>query len=189
MHTHKVPARIQRNVMSAALSPTAPVPLPTAAEVIREWPLSRLALYIRQLSNSVTQDSHDKKLDMVATARDRTALNIRIDSYPPMSILQTDHRDVNIATANFGFVTPVSYHQLWYCISEGQSINQSIIKILLTCSSPTIETSSYAGASPVRQNLYLNASRHMKWRRANPQKKVITTKTPAMCIYHLPLVS
>ncbi|KAE8420190.1 transferase [Aspergillus pseudocaelatus] len=119
MDNPKVPPRIQGNIMFAAFSPTAPVPQPTLAEVISEWPFSKLASYIRQLTNSVTEESLSKALDIVATIRDKAAMNVRINSYPPMSILQTDHRDANMSAANFGFATPVTYRHLLDCISEG----------------------------------------------------------------------
>lgn len=119
MHSPKVPARIQHNVMTGALSSTAPVTAPTAAEVISDWPLSELASYIRRLTNSTTQEALDQTLDVVATVRNRTALNIRIDSHPPLSILQTDHRDANISIADFGFATPVTYRHLIDRLTQG----------------------------------------------------------------------
>ncbi|QRD94695.1 hypothetical protein F9C07_2205456 [Aspergillus flavus] len=115
----KVPPRIQGNIMFAALSPTAPVPQPTLAEIISEWPFPKLASYIRQLTDSMTEESLSQALDVIATIRDKAAMNVRINSYPPMSILQTDHRDVNMNAANFGFATPVTYRHLLDCISEG----------------------------------------------------------------------
>lgn len=119
LHSPKVAPRIQHNVMAGALSSTAPVTAPTAAEVISGWPLPKLASYIRQLTNSVTQEALDKALDMVSVVRDKTALNMRIDSYPPMSILQTDHRDANITSADFGFGTPTTYRHLLDCMTPG----------------------------------------------------------------------
>ncbi|KAE8374234.1 transferase [Aspergillus bertholletiae] len=119
MENPKVPPRIQGNIMYAALSSTAPVPQPTLAEVISEWPFPKVASYIRQLTNSVTEENLSQTLDMVATIRDKAALNVRINSYPPMSILQTDHRDANITAADFGFVSPVTYRHLLDCITEG----------------------------------------------------------------------
>ncbi|PYH93145.1 hypothetical protein BO71DRAFT_399983 [Aspergillus ellipticus CBS 707.79] len=118
-HSPKCPPRIRGNVMSAALSTTAPVTQPTVAEIITEWPLWQLASYIRKMTNSVTQESLDQMLDMVAPVRDKTALNIRIDAQPPMSILQTDHRDANISVADFGFATPVTYRHLSDRVTEG----------------------------------------------------------------------
>lgn len=122
MHNPKVPARIQHNVMAAAMSSSGPVPAPTAAEVISEWPLSKLASYIRSLTNSITQEGLDQTLDVVATVRDKTSLNIRIDSHPPMSLLQTDHRDAGITAADFGFAKPVTYRHLIDRLTQGVTI-------------------------------------------------------------------
>jgi hypothetical protein len=94
---------------AAAISATAPVTAPTVSEVISECPFWRLAGYIRALTNSVTQENLDVMLDLVAMVRDKSTLNICIDAQPPMSILQTDHRDANITAADFGFGTPVTY--------------------------------------------------------------------------------
>jgi hypothetical protein len=118
MHSPKVHPRIQHNVMFAALSNTSPVPQLTADEILHA-PLSKLASYIRQMTDSVTQENLDKTLDMVAMVRDKTSLNIRIDSHPPMSILQTDHRDANIVAADFGFAKPLTYRHLLDRVTEG----------------------------------------------------------------------
>lgn len=118
-HNPKVSSRVRGNVMFAAVSTTAPVEQPTVAEVISEWPLPKVARYVRQMTDSVTQESLDKTLDMVATVRDKTSLNIRIDSLPPMSVLQTDHRDASMASADFGFSKPITYRHLTDRITEG----------------------------------------------------------------------
>ncbi|KAL2138699.1 hypothetical protein VTI28DRAFT_6372 [Corynascus sepedonium] len=119
MHDPPVHPRIQHNVMFAALSSTAPVPPLTFDEVLNA-PLSRLASYVRRLTNSVTQENLDVTLgQVVARVRDKTSLNIRSDSHPPMSILQTDHRDANIVSANFGFARPLTYRHLLDRVSEG----------------------------------------------------------------------
>ncbi|KAL4895610.1 hypothetical protein BDV59DRAFT_211262 [Aspergillus ambiguus] len=93
LHSPKCPPRIQCNVMYAATSPTAPFPQPTAAEVI-EWPLLKLASYIRRLTNSVMQESLDQTLNMVAIIRGKMALSFRINSEPLFT------------AADFGFATP-----------------------------------------------------------------------------------
>ncbi|KAL2865303.1 transferase [Aspergillus lucknowensis] len=118
-HSPKVPPRLQGNVMSAAMNTTAPVTQPTISEIISEWPFWKLAAYIRALTNSVTQESLDAMLNMVAMVRDKSTLNIRIDSQPPMSLLQTDHRDANITGANFGFASPITYRHLLDCVTNG----------------------------------------------------------------------
>jgi hypothetical protein len=118
-HSPKVPLRLQGNIMSAALSTTAPVTAPTVAQVISDWPFWRLAAYIRALTNSVTQENLDAMLDMVAMVRNKSTLNIRIDAQPPMSILQTDHRDANITGADFGFGSPITYRHLLDRVTNG----------------------------------------------------------------------
>lgn len=119
MHSPKVPARIQHNVMFAVTSPTAPIQQPTVSQIISEWSFPELASYIRHLTDSVTQENLDKTLEMVATIRDKTSLNVRVDAQPPMSILQTDHRDAKITVADFGFAKPVTYRHLLDRITEG----------------------------------------------------------------------
>ncbi|KAI2628104.1 acyltransferase [Hypomontagnella submonticulosa] len=106
------PERIQRNVSLAATSATAPTRL-TNAEVISEAPLSRLALYIRSLTNSMTEEALDKVLEVVAPIRDKTSLFIRIDSFPPLTIIMTDWRDTKICDADFGFGKPVAFRHLF----------------------------------------------------------------------------
>ncbi|KAL4801807.1 transferase [Aspergillus unguis] len=117
-HSPTVPPRMQGNVLTVALSTTAPVPEPTVSEILT-WPLWKVASYIRALTNSVTQEALDQMLEQIAMFRDKSALNIRIDSFPPMSILQTDHRDVNISAADFGFGTPIAYRQLLDRVTNG----------------------------------------------------------------------
>ncbi|KAJ5980365.1 Transferase [Penicillium waksmanii] len=119
MHSPNVSARLQHNVMMGAISEMAPIPAPTAAEVISDWPLSRLAAYIRSLTKSTTQEFLDQTLEMIAPVRDKTALNIRGDSKPPLSVILTDHREASMSTADFGFATPALYRHLLDYVSEG----------------------------------------------------------------------
>ncbi|KAL4751039.1 hypothetical protein BDW72DRAFT_203408 [Aspergillus terricola var. indicus] len=120
-HDPPVPPRMQGNVMSAAINTTTQISMlnPTISEIISDWPFPKLASYIRALTNSVTQEGLDQILTMVSTVRDKKTLNIRIDSQPPMSILQTDHRDANITTADFGFARPITYRHLLDCVTNG----------------------------------------------------------------------
>ncbi|KAI0024626.1 transferase [Xylariomycetidae sp. FL0641] len=118
-HNPKVPARNQGNIMFAALSPTSGIPQPTAGQILSEWPLSKLAGYVRAMTNSVTQEALSQTLEMVATVRDKSSLNIRIDGQPPLSILMTDHRDANIVSADFGFKKPFCYRHLMDVVTEG----------------------------------------------------------------------
>lgn len=119
MHSPPVPPRLQHNVMMGAISDMTPVPAPTVAEVISEWPLPRLAAYIRALTNSTTQEFLDQILESIIPIRDKTALNIRCDSKPPMSIILTDHRNASMSSADFGFATSTLYRHLLDYVSEG----------------------------------------------------------------------
>lgn len=98
--------------MAGASSLVAPVPQPTAVQVISEWSFPRLAQHIRHMTDSVTPEALDKMLEVVARFRDKTTINIRVDSKPPMSMLVTDHRDTNISRADFGFARPITYRHL-----------------------------------------------------------------------------
>lgn len=118
-HNPKVHPRVQHNVMFAAISATAPVEQPTTSEVLSEWPFWKVARYIREVTESVTQENLDKTLDMVATIRDKTTLGIRIDAQPPMSILMTDHRDAKVVEADFGFARPATYRHIMDRITTG----------------------------------------------------------------------
>ncbi|KAI0172081.1 transferase [Hypoxylon sp. FL1284] len=113
------PARSQGYMAYIAATATAPVPQPTAAEVVAEWPLWRLASYVRQITNSVTPEFVDAALEAVAPVRDKTVITGRLSSHPPLSLLTTDHRDANITAADFGFGRPETYRHFWGDISIG----------------------------------------------------------------------
>ncbi|KAL7627870.1 hypothetical protein AAE478_002065 [Parahypoxylon ruwenzoriense] len=105
--------------MFVALSDTAPVLQLIVVEVVSKWPLSRLASCIRQMTDSITQWNLDKTLDEVANIRDKTSLNIRINSKPPMSILTADHREASISSKDFGFAKATTYRHLSTDITVG----------------------------------------------------------------------
>lgn len=117
-----VPARIQHNVVAVALSTQAPVPQLTAAEIISDAPLSKLAWFIRQLTTSTTQESLDKTLDAVAPVRDKSTLFLRCDSFAPMYSFTTDWRDANVAGADFGFAKPYAFRFPMNYVTPGLQI-------------------------------------------------------------------
>ncbi|KAG6356348.1 hypothetical protein INS49_015736 [Diaporthe citri] len=118
----RVPARIQHNVVAVALSTQAPAPQLTAAEIISDAPLSRLAWFIRQLTNSTTQGSLDRTLDAVAPVRDKSSLFLRCDSFEPMYSFTTDWRDTNVAGADFGFAKPYAFRFPMNYVTPGLQI-------------------------------------------------------------------
>lgn len=121
-HSPAVPARIQHNVVGVALSPQSPVPQPTAAEIISDAPLSRLARFIRQMTDGTTQENLDKALDAVAPVRDKSVLYLRCDSFAPMYNFTSDWRDANIAGADFGFAKPYAFRHPMDFVTPGLQI-------------------------------------------------------------------
>ncbi|KAF7128412.1 hypothetical protein CNMCM5793_003142 [Aspergillus hiratsukae] len=112
MKNPPVHPRIQHNVLCAPLSDQMPFPPLTHGDVIADKPLWELAAYIRRLTNTQTQENLDAALTAVSFVRDKAALNIRINSKPPMSILTTDHRAADVTVADFGFSRPLCHRHL-----------------------------------------------------------------------------
>lgn len=80
----RVPARIQHNVIGVSISnqvaEATGLQQLTSAEIISEAPLSKLAWYIRQMTNSTTQENLDKLLEGVAYVRDKPSLALNCKS-------------------------------------------------------------------------------------------------------------
>ncbi|KAK2053879.1 acyltransferase [Colletotrichum caudatum] len=108
-----VPDRLMRNAVAGAFSDTAPVPPLTAGEVISGAPLSKLAGYIRALTDSCTEQHVDRLIDFIAPIRDKRTISLRVDSHPPMSMFVTDHRSADVSSFDFGFGKPITYRHLW----------------------------------------------------------------------------
>ncbi|KAL4907060.1 hypothetical protein BDW74DRAFT_176663 [Aspergillus multicolor] len=100
-----VPPRMQGNVVFVALSSQDPEAQLTVEEVVETAPLSRLALYIRHLTNTATQSRLQTTLQSIAPIRDKSALFLRTDSFPPLSNFVTDWRAARPCDADFGFGT------------------------------------------------------------------------------------
>ncbi|KAK7397830.1 hypothetical protein QQX98_012801 [Neonectria punicea] len=121
-HDPPVPPRMQGNVVYVALSEQSAVPRLSAEEVISELPLSKLAWYIRQLTNGVTQESLDAMLTAIAPIRDKTTLFLRTDSFPPMSNFTTEWRDTRPCEADFGFAKPHALRFPFDTVTAGLSV-------------------------------------------------------------------
>ncbi|KPM43173.1 hypothetical protein AK830_g3391 [Neonectria ditissima] len=121
-HDPPVPPRIQGNVVFVALSEQSAVPKLTAEEVISEAPLSKLAWYIRQLTNGVTQESLDATLSAIAPIRDKTTLFLRTDSFPPMSNFTSEWRDTRPGEADFGFARPHAFRFPFDTVTAGLAV-------------------------------------------------------------------
>ena len=116
-----VPKRVQRNIIYAALSVFQPHQL-TAREVISEAPLSRLALYVRSLTNTATNEALDHFIEAHEPIRDKSCLRVRIDSMPPLTIAMTDWRHADVCNADFGFGKARAFRQLYSTLTEGMVV-------------------------------------------------------------------
>lgn len=121
-HKPPVPRRIQHNVIGVAISSQAPVAQLTVAEIISDAPLSKLAWFIRQMTNSTTQENLDKALTAASLVKDKGALNLRCDSFPPMYNFTTDWRDVDAAGADFGFAKPRAFRHPLNFVTPGMKV-------------------------------------------------------------------
>lgn len=117
-----LPPRMQGNISFDTISTASTVTQPTAAEVISEAPLSKLASYVRQMTNSVTTDMLAKELRKVEPVRNKEDLSVRVDSFPPMTFVITDWREADICTADFGFARPTAFRHLFDTVAEGLAI-------------------------------------------------------------------
>ncbi|CAJ2514203.1 Uu.00g023220.m01.CDS01 [Anthostomella pinea] len=117
-----LPKRIQGNVVSVAMSATAGVPQLTAAEVISEAPLTKLAWFNRQLTNLSTEENLQTTLSAVAAVRNKTTLFLRMDSFPPLSNITTDWRDSAPFEADFGFGRPCALRHPFDTVTPGYII-------------------------------------------------------------------
>lgn len=111
---HDPVPRMMRNVICGAFGDSAPVkPRPTFGEIVSEAPLSDLALYIRRLTNSCTEEHMSALMDMIAPIKDKRSISLRVDALPPMAIWVTDHRPADVGGFDFGFGKPITYRHLW----------------------------------------------------------------------------
>ncbi|KAK5653713.1 hypothetical protein OQA88_8744 [Cercophora sp. LCS_1] len=78
--------------------------------------------YIRQLTNSSTQENMDVVLTTIASVRDKTSLFLRLDSFPPMSSFTTDWRDTRPCETNFGFTKPYAFRSPYDTVTAGLTV-------------------------------------------------------------------
>lgn len=108
-----LPPRIQGNVFFATMSSMYPIPQFTMAEIISDVPLPKLASYIRQMTNGVNGELLGAAMQMLAPIRNKHDLSVRVNSFPPMSLVMTDWRTADVCTADFGFGRPAAFRHLF----------------------------------------------------------------------------
>jgi hypothetical protein len=119
--TPKLSAKYQGNVLCGGLSQHQTNPL-TLAEVISEAPLPRIAAFMRTITTSVTEETLEKTLAKVAPIRDKSNLDIPLDSLPPMSLTTTDWREAKMCDNDFGIGRPMAWRNLSDTVVENQMI-------------------------------------------------------------------
>ncbi|KAI3557030.1 hypothetical protein CABS01_10268 [Colletotrichum abscissum] len=116
-----MPARTQGNVIAVAIASrsTHVVPQFTIKEVVEDAPFSKLAWYIRQLTNSITPPAINAMLSGIARVRNKLTLYAGSDVFPPTTLLVTDWRDADPYTADFGFGRPSGFRCPWDSVTGG----------------------------------------------------------------------
>lgn len=108
-----IPARMQGNLQFDISSEMSTVPALTVAEIVSTAPLSRLATYVHDMTQSVTLDMLHEKLNRFANIRNKHDLSIAVDAFPPMSLLVSDWRIADMCTFDYGFGKPECHRHLF----------------------------------------------------------------------------
>ncbi|KAL3437843.1 transferase [Aspergillus tetrazonus] len=101
--TPPIAPRYQGNLLCGGISSLHTSPLTLHEVITPTTPLSTLAAFIRDLTNSVTEDTLKTALTHTARIRDKSNLDMRLDSFPPMSVAVTDWRGADMCAVDFGF--------------------------------------------------------------------------------------
>lgn len=112
------PAQMQWNNFFAVGSFASTVPTLTRAQVLSEAPLSQLASYTRQMTNSATGELVAATLQTLAPIRNKQDLCVRVGSFPPGGLFITDWRDADVCTADFGFGKATAFRHLFDMLTE-----------------------------------------------------------------------
>jgi hypothetical protein len=122
----ELPSRLQGNVLGTAMSILATEESqPTIGEIMAQEtdvPLSRLARFIRHLTDGVTPPVFEAQLAAVAPIRDKTVLSLRTDIMPPLTCSASDWRGTRACEADFGFARPCAFRLLSDVIMEGLTL-------------------------------------------------------------------
>ncbi|KAJ4363404.1 hypothetical protein N0V83_009697 [Neocucurbitaria cava] len=117
-----IPVQMQGNLQIDIKSTTSSLPQLTLAEIISEAPLSRLATFTRQMTDSVTADMLAETLEKFTQVRNKQDLSIYLDSFPPMSLLVSDWRYIDMCTFDYGFAFPTAFRHLFGGVPLSQAI-------------------------------------------------------------------
>jgi hypothetical protein len=116
-----IPDKLQLNMQFDITTATSTLPQFTLAEVISEAPLSKLAVYMQQLSNGVTREmlmETLQKLENVPIAD----LSISVPNFPVMALYITDWRVTTFSELDFGFGECMAHRHLFGDVQKGQVV-------------------------------------------------------------------
>ncbi|VUC30931.1 unnamed protein product [Clonostachys rosea] len=116
-----MPERLQMNMQFDITSATSHLPQFTLAEVISEVPLSKLASYVRQLTESVSLEMLTDTLEKLSHVPIED-LSISVHSFPLMAFYITDWRPARVTEMDFGFGGPTAHRHLFTEVQRGQAI-------------------------------------------------------------------
>lgn len=146
--TPNLPEGYQANALAAGLSIQQGLPL-TLSEVISDAPMSRVASFIRAITNSVGQHSIEEVMTRIAPIRIKAGLDMPLDSLPPMSFTTTDWRSAKLAELDFGIGEAMAYRCLYTTVVENMMIiypshkstktEEQGIEVMLPCEAHSIQ--------------------------------------------------
>lgn len=116
-----IPDRLQFNMQFDITTDASTLPQFTLAEVISEAPLSKLAIYMRQLSDSVTLEMLTDRLQKLAHVRVED-LSISVPTLPLMALYITDWRVAKVAKMDFGFGETMAHRHLFGDVQRAQAV-------------------------------------------------------------------
>ena len=108
-----MPKDMQGNMQFDIMSTMSALPQLTVAEVVSEAPLSKLALYIRQLIDGVTTEMLADVLEQFTLMRASQDISISVEAFPPLALYVTDWREAELCTFDFGFAKPAGFRHLF----------------------------------------------------------------------------
>lgn len=124
-HHPDMPSRFLRNARAGGFSLTAPVTQLTVNEIASpETPLSKVAAYIRALTDSVTHAHVEGLMGVNAPIRDKRSISLDLKSLAPLSVWITPHREADPSGYDFGFGKPKTHRCLW-----GGNLNNGLVTI------------------------------------------------------------
>jgi hypothetical protein len=117
-----LPSRLQGNLQFDITSRTSNIPELTIDEIVSTAPLSALALYTRAMTESVTRSMLDTSLLAASNVSNKSALSIRVDSFPQLSLLWADWRAGAYVSLDFGFGKMEAYRHLFGGVPVCQAV-------------------------------------------------------------------